>query len=201
MPAQSLGEVLREGFNLVLQAATEVVRKSLLLADCLEDRAFSAQVVQQTLLEASNVLDRQLVEVALHTCEDHSNLLFGLQRRELRLLQELGQTCTAAQQALRCSVKVRTELRERSHFTVLSQLAHDGACNQLHGLDLSGRTHAGNRQTNVHSRADTLEEQVGFAEHLTVGDRDHVGRDVGRNVVCLGFDNRQSGQRASAQLV
>src|SRR5690606_20450636 len=44
-------------------------------------------------------------------------------------------------------------------------------------------------------------EQVGFEEHLTVGDRDHVGRDVSRNVVCLGFDNRQSGQRASAQLV
>jgi hypothetical protein len=42
------------------------------------------------------------------------------------------------------------------------------------------------------------EEQVGFEEDLAVGDRDHVGRDVGRHVACLRFDDRQRGQRARA---
>ena len=54
------------------------------------------------------------------------------------------------------------------------------------------------RDADVHRRADALVEQVGLEEDLAVGDRDDVGRDVGRDVVRLGLDDRQRGQRAGA---
>src|SRR5207244_2866008 len=82
----------------------------------------------------------------------------------------------------------------------LGKLALDRAGNLLHRLDLRGRTYARNRQTDVNGRTDALIEQVGFEEDLPVGDRDHVGRNEGRNVVALGFDDRQSGQRTGAAL-
>src|SRR6218665_2099423 len=79
-------------------------------ADRVEDRlALGAQVGQQALLELADLSDRKLVEVAVDTCEDNRDLLFRFQRRELRLLQEFGQACTAVQQALRCGVEVPPE--------------------------------------------------------------------------------------------
>src|SRR6185295_11692748 len=49
--------------------------------------------------------------------------------------------------------------------------------------------------------ADSGLEQVVLQVHLTVGDRDDVGRDVRRNVTGLGLDDRQGGQRAGTALV
>src|SRR3546814_1638351 len=40
--------------------------------------------------------------------------------------------------------------------------------------------------------------QPGLQEDLAVGDRDHVGRDVGRDVAGLGLDDGERGQRARA---
>ena len=47
-------------------------------------------------------------------------------------------------------------------------------------------------------RPDAFVEQVGLEEDLTVGDRDHVGRNVGRHVTGLGLDHRQRRQRPGA---
>ena len=44
-------------------------------------------------------------------------------------------------------------------------------------------------------------EQVGFEEDLAVGNRNHVGRNVRRNVARLRFDERQSGERTGAMFV
>ena len=41
-------------------------------------------------------------------------------------------------------------------------------------------------------------EEIGLEEDLTVGDRNHVGRNVGRYVTRLSFDDWQSGQRTLA---
>src|SRR5690606_17502312 len=109
MPAQPLGEVLREVLDLFLQAIAKLVGESLFLADGLKDGALVTQVSQEPLLEAAHILQRQLVEEALHASENDGNLLLGLERRELRLLQQLGQARTAVQQALRSGVEVRTE--------------------------------------------------------------------------------------------
>ena len=73
--------------------------------------------------------------------------------------------------------------------------------NGFDGLGLGGTTDTGDRQTDRNSRADTLVEQVGFQEDLAVGDRDDVGRDVGRDITGLGFDDWQGSQRTGAKLV
>src|SRR5690606_27960445 len=185
-----------------LELALEVIGDGLLVADALEHvLVLGAQRSEKTFFELANLVDSQLVEIAVNTGENHGNLLFRLQRRELRLLQKFSQARTAVQKALRCSVKIGTELCEGGHFTILGKLALDRTGNLLHGLDLGRRTNARNRQADVNSRTDTLIEQVGFEEDLAVGDRDHVGRNEGRNVVALRFDDRQSRQRASAVFV
>ncbi len=70
----------------------------------------------------------------------------------------------------------------------------------LHRLDLRGRADAADRQADVDGGTDALIEELGLEEDLAVGDRDHVGRDVGRHVAGLGLDDRQRGQRAGAVL-
>ena len=51
-------------------------------------------------------------------------------------------------------------------------------------------------EADIDRRADAAIEQLGFEEDLAVGDRDHVGRDIGRHVAGLRLDDRQRGQRA-----
>src|SRR5215213_3836468 len=153
---------------------------------------------QQAVLEGAHPVHRQRVEIAVHAGIDHHDLLFHLQRRELRLLQELGQTRTAVQQALGRGVEVGAELGESRHLAVLGQLALDLARDLLHRLRLGRRAHARHREADVHRRANALVEQVRLEEDLAVGDRDHVGRDVGRHVVRLRLDDRQSGERTRA---
>src|SRR5688572_24714302 len=71
----------------------------------------------------------------------------------------------------------------------------------LHGRDLRRAAHARHGDAGVHARADAGVEQRALQEDLPVRDRDHVGRDVGRDVVLLRLDHRQRGQRAAALLV
>ena len=71
----------------------------------------------------------------------------------------------------------------------------------LHRLDLGGATDPRHRDADVDRRPDALVEQVRLEEDLAVGDRDDVRRDVGRHVVRLGLDDRQTGHRAGAELV
>src|SRR6185437_4584502 len=161
----------------------------------------ATQQRQQTVLESLDLVERQRIEIAVGAGPDHADLLFHLQRRELRLLQKLGQAGAAVEQALGRRIEVGAALRERRHFAVLRKFALDLAGDFLGRLGLRRRTDARHRQTDVHRGTDALEEQIGFQEDLTVGDRDDVGRNVGRHVVGLGFDDRKRGQRARAVLL
>src|SRR6266581_2880047 len=108
---------------------------------------------------------------------------------------------TARQQALRRGIEVGAELRERRHFAVLRQIALDLAGNLFHRLGLRRRSDARHRQADVQRRTNTLEEQIALEVDLAVGNRNHVGRDVGRHVIGLGLNHRQRRQRARAVLV
>ena len=76
-----------------------------------------------------------------------------------------------------------------------------GAGDLLHRLGLGGRADARDRDADVQRGPLAGVEQVGLEEDLAVGDRDDVGRDVGRHVAGLGLDDRQRRQRAAAVLV
>src|SRR6266446_8543933 len=110
------------------------------IADGVEDvDVLAAQQRQQAVLEGANFGDRNGVEITVGACPDHANLLFHLQRRELRLLQKFGQTRAAVQETLRRGVEVGAELRERRHFAVLRELTLDLAGDLLHRLGLRDR--------------------------------------------------------------
>ena len=44
-------------------------------------------------------------------------------------------------------------------------------------------------------------EQIRFQEALAIGDRNDVGRNVGRNVIGLGLDDRQTRHRTGAKFI
>src|SRR5690606_29360083 len=106
------------------------------------------------------------IEVTVGASEDRNDLLFKRQRAELSLLQQFGQASAAVQKLLGRCVKVRTELREGSHFAVLCKFQLNGTSNLLHRLGLGCTTYAANRKTNVNGRTDALVEQAGFQEDL-----------------------------------
>src|SRR5665213_596064 len=193
----SLRKRLGETFDRRFQLGGGVIRKIAALADGIEDVGIlAAQQRQQAVLEGAYLVERKRIEIAVGAGPDHADLLFHLQRRELRLLQEFSQSRAAIEQALGRGVEVRTELRERRHFAVLGELALDLAGDLLHRLGLRRRSDARHRKADVQRRANTLEEQVALEVDLAVGNRNHVGRDVGRDVIGLGFDHRQRCQRA-----
>ena len=66
---------------------------------------------------------------------------------------------------------------------------------------LSRATHTGDRDAHVHGWADACREEFGLQVDLTVGDRDHVGGDVGGDVAFLGLDDRKGGHRTFAHSV
>ena len=65
-------------------------------------------------------------------------------------------------------------------------------------LDLRGGTDARNGQADGHGGTHALIEQIRFQINLPVGNRNHVRRDVSRNVAGLRFDDRQRRERAVA---
>src|SRR5262245_45400641 len=172
------------------------------VADRGEDvRMLGAHEAQKLVLEAPDRGDGKRIEIAVHAGINHHDLLLDSHRRELRLLQKLGQAGAAIEQALGGGVEIGAELGKGRHFAILGELALDLARDLLHRLHLRGRTHARYRETDIHRGPDALIEQVGLEEDLAVGDGDHVGRDIGRDVVRLRLDDGKRGERARAVIL
>ena len=117
------------------------------------------------------------------------------------LLQDLHQPAAAVQLVLRRLVEVAGELRERRQVAVLREVEAQAAGHLPHRLHLGRPADARHREADVDRGPLALVEQVALEEDLAVGDRDDVGRDVGREVAGLRLDDRQRGQRPAAQLL
>ena len=152
-------------------------------------------------MELADALGLDPVEVAAGAGVDRRDLVLDLPRLQLVLVERLDQALAAGQRRLRLGVEVRAELRERLELAVLRQLEAQLAGDLLHRLGLRVAAHARHRDADVDGRAHARAEQVALEEDLAVGDRDDVGRDVGRHVAGLRLDDRQRRQRAAAELV
>src|SRR5262245_19012405 len=98
----------------VLELAPVGVRKIAALSDAVEQaRMLRPQQSQKAVLERTHAQNVERVEIPVDAGVDHADLLFHLQRRELGLLEKLGQSCAAIEQALRRSIEVRAELGDR----------------------------------------------------------------------------------------
>src|SRR5438477_7995870 len=172
----------------------EAVADLLLVADLGQDlRLPPLQPAVEEFLERPHGVHRQIVEQSLRAGEDDGHLLLDRQRLVLALLEELDHALAAGQLVLGGLVEVRPELREGRQLAVLREVEPQLAGHLAHGLDLGRAADARDREADVHGRPDAAVEEVGLQIDLAVGDRDHVGGDVGRHVAELGLDDRQRG--------
>ncbi len=157
--------------------------------------------LSQRLFEGNDLLYRQIVEIAVREGEQADDFFDQVQRRVLGLFQYLDGALSALELASRERVQIaRAELREGLKFSVLGEVAPESAGHLLNRLRLCGATDARNRKSDVDRRSLAGVEQVGFQVDLAVGDRDDVGRNVCRHVVCLRLDDRQRRERPTAKL-
>ena len=127
-----------------------------------------------------------------------SHLILYRDRRVSILLKNLNDTGTLLKTALGIGIKIRSELCERLKLTVLRVKKLKRSRYLLHRLDLRVTADTGYRDTGVNRRTNARVEQLGLKEDLTVGDGDHVGGNIRRNVTRLGLNNGKCRQRTAA---
>ncbi|MBG9885595.1 hypothetical protein ABE10_03120, partial [Bacillus toyonensis] len=194
-------ELQDEGVGGLLQLGDRVVVEDVGLTQGVQDLGVSTQVVDELALEAEHVLDLDRVELAVRAGPDRDDLVLDRVRRVLRLLEQLGQARASGELPTRGGIEVGREHREGLERTVLRQLQLQCAGHFLDRLHLGVAADTRDRDAHVDRRTLVGVEEVGLEEDLSVGDRDHVGRDVGRDVVRLGLDDRQAGHRSGAEVV
>src|ERR1700722_3463401 len=165
--AELLDRVLQRDGRVVVQLAG--------LADRIVDPApVALNVVEELGLEPTDVLDRDVVEVAVVGRPDGDDLALHRERAVLRLLEQLHQPGATVQLGPGSRIEVGGERGECLQVTVLGQGQLEAAGDRLHGLDLGVAADSGDRDTDVDGRPDTGVEEVGLQEDLTVGNRDDV---------------------------
>ena len=110
-------------------------------------------------------------------------------------------TFTTVKGLLGSGIQIGTELGESSDLTVLGQEKLEGTSDLLHGLKLGSGTDTGHGQTDVNGRSDTLVEEFGFQEDLSISNRNDVGWDISGHITTLGLDNGKSSEGATTVLV
>jgi len=149
--------------------------------------------------ELRDALDGDAVDEAVGRGVDLQHLILDRQRLALALVERLDQALATRQRALRVRIQVGAELREGLEVAVLRELELEPAGNLLHRTDLRIAADARDGDADVDRRAHTRVEELRLEEDLAVGNRDHVRRDVGRDVPRLRLDDRQRGHRAAAK--
>src|SRR5271167_2990151 len=174
-----LGVAVDDALELTLGILVEIAR---LTDRCENVLVLAVQEAKETVLESAYAIDRERIEIAVDAGIDDANLLLHAQRRELRLLEKLGQPRAAVEEPLRGGVEVGAELRKSRHLAILGELALDAAGNLLHRLGLRGGADARHREPDIHGRPDALIEQVGLKKDLAVGNGNNIGGNIGRHV-------------------
>src|SRR5947208_2986375 len=184
------------------EALAQRVRDLLLVADLGEDPGTLAlEPTVEGRLDVRDRVHRQVVEQSLGPREDDGNLLLGGHLPVLALIQDLVHALAARALHLGRTVEVAAELREGRQLAILSEVEPQLAGHLAHRLDLRRAAHPRDRQADVDRGPDAAVEEVRLEVDLPVGDGDDVRRDVRGHVAELGLDDRQRGQRATAERV
>jgi len=159
----------------------------------------ASKVSEHHLFESSDLGGDEFIEVTVNTTVDDANLLGSGHRDELVLLEELGELLSSVELLLSSGIKIGTELSEGSDLTVLGELELQRTGNLFHGLNLSGGSDTGDGKSDVNSGTDTLEEELGLKEDLTVSDGDNVGGDVSGHITSLGLNDGEGSEGTSTE--
>lgn len=108
---------------------------------------------------------------------------------------------TTSQGLLSRGIQIGTELGESGDLTVLGQEKLQGTSDLLHGLELGSGTDTRDGKTDVDGGTDTLVEQLGLQEDLTVGNGNDVGGNIGRDITTLGLNDGKGSHGAATVVV
>ena len=110
-------------------------------------------------------------------------------------------TFTTAKSLFCCGIQIRTELSESCDLTVLGQEELQGTSDLLHSLKLGSRSDTGDRETDVDGWSNTLVEEFGFQENLSISDRNNVGGNISGHITSLCLNKRKGSQGTTTVLV
>lgn len=212
----SLNDTLHLGLDLLGQDTTtelleegRVLSLELLNAGMLVVLPISRKVDLQGLLPSGDLGGLDFVEETVDTGVDQWGHDLGRHRRVLGLLEELSETGTSVEEVSGGSiteglawsinrwsinVQIGTELGESGDFSVLGEVKLQGTSDGFHEFSLGGGTDSRDGKTDVDCWSDTLEEELGLQEDLSVGNGNDVGRNVGRDITTLGLDNGEGSE-------
>jgi hypothetical protein len=160
-----------------------------------------SHVGEEHLFEFADLGGDEFIEVSVDTTEENADLLRDGHGDELVLLEELGELLSSVKLLLSSGIKIGTELSEGGDLTVLGKLELERTGNLLHGLNLGGGSDTGDGETDVNGGSDTLEEELGFEEDLTVSNGDNVGGTVSRHITGLGLNDGEGGKRTTTEVL
>src|SRR5439155_7484640 len=150
-------EAFLELLELRVEPLAKVVRELLLLADLLQDRALGADVLAQLVVEAGDLRDGNVVQVAVDARVEGDDLLLNRTRVVLRLVERRNHPLPAGERLLGRLVELRAELRERLELAVLRQIEAQAPGDLLHRLRLRARSHPRHGDPDVDRRPDARE--------------------------------------------
>ncbi len=133
--------------------------------------------------------------------ENDQDLPFHGKGNELVLFQDLDHPLAPVELRLRRLVQLGAELGKGGQLPILGQIQAEAPRHLPHRLDLGAPPDPRDRQPHVHRGPNPRVEEVRLEINLPVGDGDHIGRDVGRDIAELRLDDRQRGERAATQLI
>ncbi len=154
----------------------------------------------QGVFEVHDLVDFQVVQIALVGGEEGDRHLTDAQGRVLDLFHEFGHALAALELFAGGLVQIGRKLGEGGQLTILGQRQANPTAELFDDLGLGGATNPGYRKPGVDGRADAGVEEVGLQEDLPIGDGDDVGGHEGGYVTGLGLDDGQGGQGAGLAL-
>ena len=157
-----------------------------------------SQDFEEIFLKLGHILYRHIAQESFCPAIHDSNLLFHGHRRILRLNQQHAILTPFIDNHCRYGVKISSELGECFEFAILRLVYLQCTGDLLHSLYLCITTDTRYRNTYVDSRTHTLIEEGCFKENLTIGNRNHICRDISRDIASLRLDDRQGGKRTTA---
>ena len=157
----------------------------------------SPHLLQERHLEIIHLIQHKILQETLSAAIQDRNLLSDRHRRILRLDQKPVVLAALVKRHHGDRIHVAAELRERLKLTILCLVYLQRAGHLLHALELSASSHTRYRYSDIHSRAESLVEQIRLKEYLTIGDRYHIGRNICRHITGLSLYYRQCCQRTS----
>src|SRR5580692_5369990 len=196
-------KALLETVDRFLDFRLDAVVERFFLCDIFQNRRIAGlDELEKFLLEAAHFRHGNAVDRAARGHVNTEHLLFDRQRNVLVLLQNLRQPLAARKLPLRHFVQlICSKLSESRELAVLRHVQAQRSGHLPHSLDLRVAADAAYGNAHVDRGPDACVEKVGFEINLSVSNRNHVCRNVGRYVSGLRFNDRQGRQRSRAKLV